>query len=47
VVAQKSFRYTPKYVCKDCGFQGMPLSFNSEEEYKKFLMEFSREENSK
>lgn len=30
--------YTSKYVCKVCGYQGMPLSFDSEEKYKKFLV---------
>ena len=28
--------YTSNYVCKDCGYQGMPLIFDSETEYKKF-----------
>lgn len=29
--------YTYREVCKDCGYQGMPIIFDSEEEYKKFL----------
>ncbi len=29
--------YNTKYVCRDCGYQGFPLIFDSEEEYKKFL----------
>ena len=29
--------YTSRNVCKDCGYQGMPLIFDSENEYKKFL----------
>jgi|GEM_PF-822704 len=29
--------YTSRQVCRNCGFQGMPLIFNSEEDYKKFL----------
>jgi rRNA maturation protein Nop10 len=29
--------YTNRDVCKNCGFQGMPVIFNSEEDYKKFL----------
>ena len=39
--------YTSKYVCKNCGFQGMPLSFNSEKEHAEFLKTFSKEDNSK
>ena len=29
--------YTYKDVCRNCGYQGMPIIFNSEEEYKVFL----------
>jgi len=29
--------YSSKNVCKDCGYQGMPIIFDSEIEYKKFL----------
>ena len=29
--------YTYRQVCRDCGYQGMPIIFDSEEEYKKFL----------
>ena len=29
--------YTTKSVCRDCEFQGMPIIFDSEKEYKKFL----------
>jgi len=31
--------YTTKYVCRDCGYQGFPLIFDSEKEYKIFLKE--------
>jgi rRNA maturation protein Nop10 len=31
--------YTFKEVCRNCGYQGMPIIFSSEEEYKKFLIE--------
>ncbi len=32
--------YTPtKYVCRNCGYQGSPLIFDSESEYKKFASE--------
>lgn len=31
--------YTSREVCKNCGFQGMPVIFNSEKDYKKFLNE--------
>lgn len=34
--------YTTRYVCKDCGYQGMPIIFDSEKEYKKFLTGISR-----
>lgn len=29
--------YTSRQVCKNCGYQGMPLIFSNEEEYKRFL----------
>lgn len=29
--------YNTRSVCRDCGFQGMPIIFDSEENYKKFL----------
>lgn len=29
--------YTTKYVCRNCGYQGFPLIFDTEEEYKKFI----------
>lgn len=29
--------YTSRQVCQNCGFQGMPLIFSNEEEYKRFL----------
>ena len=29
--------YTSRNVCKDCGYQGMPLIFDSDKEYEKFL----------
>jgi len=29
--------YTSRDVCRDCGYQGMPIIFDSEKEYKKFL----------
>jgi len=31
--------YTFKEVCRNCGYQGMPIIFDSEKEYKKFLKE--------
>ena len=31
--------YTYRDVCRNCGYQGMPIIFNSEEEYKVFLKE--------
>lgn len=34
--------YTSRQVCKNCGFQGMPLIFNDEKDYKKFLTELKR-----
>jgi len=35
--------YTSRNVCKDCGYQGMPLIFDSEVEYKKFLEGLSKD----
>jgi rRNA maturation protein Nop10 len=32
--------YTTKDVCRNCGYQGSPIIFDSEKEYKKFLAEF-------
>jgi len=29
--------YTSNYVCKECGYQGMPFIFDNEKEYKKFI----------
>jgi hypothetical protein len=29
--------YTSRDVCRNCGYQGMPIFFDSEKEYKKFL----------
>ena len=31
--------YTSRYVCRDCDYQGMPIVFDSEEEYISFLQE--------
>lgn len=36
--------YTSKDVCRNCGFQGMPIIFDSEVEYKNFLKSKSLEE---
>ena len=36
--------YTSKDVCRNCGFQGTHIIFDSEEEYKKFLKSKSIEE---
>jgi len=36
--------YTSKDVCRNCGYQGMHIIFDSEEEYKKFLKSKSIEE---
>ena len=32
---------TSKYVCKNCGYQGFPILFDSEKEYKKFKGQFN------
>jgi DNA-directed RNA polymerase subunit RPC12/RpoP len=29
--------YTSKNVCRECGYQGMPIIFDSETDYIKFL----------
>ena len=39
--------YTSRNVCKDCGYQGMPLIFDSEKEYKKFLEGLSKDKECK
>jgi hypothetical protein len=39
--------YVNKDVCKDCGFQGMPLIFDSEEDHKKFLEGLSKDKEDK
>ena len=31
--------FASRDVCRNCGYQGMPIIFDSEEEYKKFLSE--------
>ena len=36
--------FTVKYVCKDCGYQGMPFIFDSEKEYNAFLKGIQKEE---
>ena len=37
--------YTPtKYVCRNCGYQGSPLIFDKESEYKKFVSEIEDED---
>ncbi|HEC82161.1 MAG TPA: hypothetical protein ENI42_07065 [Thermoplasmatales archaeon] len=36
--------YTSRYVCRDCGYQGMPILFDSEKEYKKFIQGFKKNE---
>jgi len=32
------------YLCKDCGFQGVPFIFDSEEDYQVFLDELKKQE---
>ena len=36
--------YTSRNVCRNCGYQGMPIIFDSEKEYKKFLQSKSLKE---
>jgi hypothetical protein len=36
--------YTSRQVCKNCGFQGMPLIFTDEQNYKKFLKGLTKEQ---
>ena len=31
---------TTKYVCRNCGYQGFPILFDNEKEYKKFIEQF-------
>jgi len=35
--------YTSNYVCKVCGYKGMPFIFNDEIEYKKFIITLQKE----
>jgi len=35
--------YTSNYVCKECGYQGMPFIFDNEMEYKKFIIAHQKE----
>ncbi len=39
--------YADRDVCKDCGYQGMPIIFDSENEYKNFLDELSKDKGTK
>jgi hypothetical protein len=39
--------YTVKYVCKKCGYQGMPIIFDSEKEYKCFVQSIKNEKKEK
>ena len=39
--------YTSRQVCKNCGYQGMPLIFNNEKDYKKFLEGIKKEQTEK
>lgn len=33
--------YTTRSVCRNCGYQGMPIIFDNDLEYKKFLKNLS------
>ena len=35
--------YTSRQVCKNCGYQGMPLIFSNEKDYKRFLEGLKKE----
>lgn len=35
--------YTTNYVCKECGYRGMPFIFDNEVEYNKFLIANQKE----
>ena len=36
--------YTTRYVCKQCGYQGMPIIFDSEKDYHNFLKNKQKKE---
>ena len=38
--------YTSRDVCRNCGYRGSPIIFDSENEYKKFVEELKKEESS-
>lgn len=35
--------YSDRYVCRECGYQGSPIIFDTIEEYNKFLMEIKQD----
>ena len=37
--------YTTRDVCRDCEYQGNPIIFTSEKDYKKFLINLSKKKN--
>jgi len=39
--------YTSKEVCRDCGYQGIPIIFDDVENYKKFLEALNAEKGDK
>ncbi len=39
--------YTSRQVCRNCGYQGMPLIFNNEKNYKNFLEGLKKEQTAK
>jgi hypothetical protein len=39
--------YTSRQVCKNCGYQGMPLIFSNEKDYKRFLEGLEKEQTDK
>lgn len=39
--------YTSRNVCRNCGYQGMPIIFDTEKEYKKFLESKSQKKKGK
>ena len=38
--------YTTRNVCKDCGYQGMPIIFDSEKDYREFIKRKSKDKKS-
>jgi len=46
-LGRQGFAESLKYVCDKCLYQGMPIYFDSEKKYQKFINELEQEKNNK